>query len=94
MSVKKIIAEKKGTMLDVRSPSEFREGNANGSINIPLQDLRQRIEEVKNMKLPIIACCASGNRSGQASTILTQLGIECINGGSWTDIKYYQSKSN
>ena len=31
------------------------------------------------------------NRSGQAYRYLSQLGIDCLNGGSWMDVNYYQS---
>lgn len=93
MNIEKIIKEKKGTIVDVRSPEEFRGGNVLGSINIPLQEIPQRIEELKNMNTPLVLCCASGNRSGQAHQYLSQQGIECYNGGSWLDVNYYQSQT-
>jgi len=91
MNIEKIIKEKKGTIVDVRSPGEFMDGNVNGSINIPLQEIPKRMEELKNMKAPLVLCCASGGRSGQAHGYLLQHGIECYNAGSWLDINYYQS---
>jgi len=93
MNIEKIIKENQGTVIDVRTPEEFRNGNAPGSVNIPLQKLPERIEELKNMKAPIILCCASGNRSGQAQHYLSQRGIECYNGGSWLDVNYYKSQT-
>ena len=36
MNIEKIIKEKKGTIVDVRTPAEFMGGNVAGSINIPL----------------------------------------------------------
>ena len=74
------------TILDVRTPVEFMGGNVNGSINIPLQEIQARVEEIKKMPQPIILCCASGGRSGQATMFLKQHGIECSNGGSWLDV--------
>ncbi len=91
MNIEKIIKEKQGTIIDVRSPGEFRGGNVEGSINIPLQEIPQRVEELKNMKVPLILCCASGGRSGQAHGYLSQQGIECYNGGSWMEVNQYQS---
>ncbi len=91
MNLEKIIKEKKGTIVDVRSPGEFMGGNVAGSINIPLQEIPQRLEELKNMKAPLVLCCASGGRSGQAHGYLAQQGIECYNGGSWLDVNQYQS---
>ena len=93
MNAEQIIKEKQGTIVDVRTPSEFMGGNVAGSINIPLQEIQQRMDELKNLKEPLVLCCASGNRSGQATQFLTQQGIECCNGGSWLDVNYYQSQT-
>ena len=72
MNIEKIIKEKQGTILDVRTTGEFRGGNVNGSINIPLQEIQQRMDELKNLKQPLVLCCASGSRSGQATQYLIQ----------------------
>jgi rhodanese-related sulfurtransferase len=93
MNIEKIIKEKKGTIVDVRTPAEFIGGNVAGSINIPLQEMEKRMDELKRLKQPLVLCCASGNRSGQATHFLSQLGIECCNGGSWLDVNYYQSQT-
>ena len=93
MNIEKIIKEKQGTIVDVRTPAEFIGGNVAGSINIPLQEIQQRIDELKKLNQPLVLCCASGNRSGQATHFLSQLGIECCNGGSWLDVNYYQSQT-
>lgn len=76
------------TIVDVRTPGEFMGGSVNGSINVPLQEIEQRLEEIKSLQQPIILCCASGGRSGQATTFLKSLGIDCENGGSWLDVNY------
>ena len=83
---------KSGTIIDVRTPTEFNGGNVSGSINIPMQEITSRIEEIKSMKTPLILCCASGGRSGQVHSFLSQQGLECINGGSWLDVNYSQSQ--
>lgn len=93
MNIEKIIKEKQGTIVDVRTPGEFRGGNVAGSINIPLQEIQQRMDELKKLKQPLVLCCASGGRSGQAHGYLSQQGIECCDGGSWLDVNYYQSQS-
>jgi phage shock protein E len=92
-TVEKIIKEKKGTIVDVRSRGEFAGGHVVGAINIPLQEIVARMDEVKALKKPLVLCCASGNRSGQAHNYLVQTGIECYNGGSWLDVNYYQSQT-
>lgn len=92
MTLENIIKEKKGIIVDVRSHEEFMGGHVAGSINIPLQTITDRIEELKDLTMPLILCCASGNRSGQAQHYLSQHGLDCYNGGSWLDVNYYQSK--
>jgi rhodanese-related sulfurtransferase len=92
-NIEKIIKENSGTILDVRTQDEFRGGHVAGSINIPLQEIVARIEEVKALKSPLVLCCASGNRSGQVHSYLAQNGIECYNAGSLLDVNYYQSQT-
>ena len=93
MRVKKIIKENQGTIVDVRTQGEFMGGNVVGSINIPLQEIQQRIDELKDLRQPLVLCCASGNRSGQATQFLSQMGMECYNGGSWMDVNFYKSQT-
>jgi rhodanese-related sulfurtransferase len=87
-TIETMIIEGKATIIDVRSHGEFMGGHVAGSVNIPLQEIPDRIEEFKNMK-NIVLCCASGNRSGQATMYLRQNGIDCKNGGSWLDVNCY-----
>lgn len=93
MNIEQIIKEKQGTIVDVRTYEEFMGGSVNTAINIPLQELNDRIQEIKSLKQPLILCCASGGRSGLATQILSKQGIECLNGGSWFDVNYYQSQT-
>ena len=78
----------------MRTPREYMGGNVNGSINIPLQEIPNRLDELKSFKQPLVLCCASGGRSTQATNYLSHQGIECLNGGSWFDVNYFQSLSN
>lgn len=73
-------------IVDVRAAHEFQSGHAIGSINIPLQDIQNRIEQIKGYDKPVVLCCATGNRSGKAANYLKTEGIECENGGSWTSV--------
>ena len=93
MNIGNIIREKSGTVVDVRTPAEFMGGNVNHSINVPLQEIQQRLNELKQLKTPLILCCASGGRSAVATQFLSSQGIECINGGSWLNVNFYQSQS-
>lgn len=92
MTIEKIIQENLGTIVDVRSYGEFMGGNVVDSINIPLNEIPERVAELKKLKGPLVLCCASGNRSGQAQHFLSQQGLECYNGGSWLDVNYYKSQ--
>ena len=79
-------------IVDVRTPGEFMGGNVADSINIPLQELQLRLEEIKELPQPIVLCCASGARSGQAAAFLQSIGVDCMNGGSWLDVNFkYQN---
>jgi rhodanese-related sulfurtransferase len=81
------------TIVDVRSPLEYDNGHVDGSINIPLHEIPDRVNEIKSFPGPVVLCCATGNRSGQATMFLASQGIKCENGGSWTDVEYkYQIK--
>jgi phage shock protein E len=80
------------TVIDVRTRSEYSGGHVAGSINIPLQEVVDRAEEIKAMQQPIIFCCASGNRSGQATAYFKAQGLNCENGGSWMDVNFKLTK--
>ena len=76
------------TVVDVRTPMEFQGGHVAGSINIPLNEVPHRVEELQKLKQPLVLCCASGGRSGQAAAYLSGMGIDCENGGGWTEVNY------
>ena len=73
-------------ILDVRTKGEYDQGAIKGSKNIPLQSITSKIPEIKKLNKPVITCCASGMRSGSASSILNNNGIEAINGGGWLSL--------
>lgn len=78
---------KNATLVDVRTPEEFKEGHYPNATNIPLDVVQQNIEKFREMPKPIIVYCRSGNRSGMAVTILKQAGInEAINGGGLDEL--------
>ncbi len=94
MTVEHFIKENRGTIVDVRTREEFIGGHVATSINIPINEIPERMEEIKSLATPLILCCASGGRSGQAEHYLSQQGIECLNGGSWLNVNFYQSLQN
>lgn len=76
----------KYTIVDVRTQGEFMGGNVAGSVNIPLQEVVEREAEIMALSQPVLFCCASGNRSGQATQYFKSKGLECENGGGWMQV--------
>ncbi len=66
------------TLLDARTAGEYGEGHIEGYINIPLDELRERIGEIDRSK-PVYVICQSGLRSYIACRILSQNGYDCYN---------------
>ena len=66
------------TLLDTRTPGEFRRGHIDGFSNIPVDELRQRIGEVEPGK-PVYVICQSGLRSYIATRILEGYGFDAYN---------------
>ena len=66
------------TIVDVRLPEELALGMIDGAINIPLDDIRQQINEIPKDR-PVLLYCQTGQRSYFASRILNQLGFEAYN---------------
>lgn len=65
-------------LLDTRTPGEYRKGHAEGFVNIPLDDLRERLDEIpKGQRVYVM--CQSGLRSYLACRILSQNGYDCYN---------------
>lgn len=62
-------------------------GHVKGSKNIPLQSIQGQVNKIKKMNKPVVVCCASGMRSAQAASILSQAGIETVNGGGWAKVQ-------
>lgn len=63
-------------VVDIRDADEFRKGHIAGSINIPLNELTDRSEELKNKERPLILVCETGTRTGAAGRQLRSRGLE------------------
>ncbi|MCE1198899.1 MAG: FAD-dependent oxidoreductase [Marinilabiliales bacterium] len=68
-------------VVDVRTPQEFRGGAYPGALNIPLDDLQMRLNELGSKSREITLYCASGARSAYATRILQQLGFTQVRNG-------------
>jgi rhodanese-related sulfurtransferase len=70
-------AKKPHALIDVRTPEEFKSGHIPGAINIDVQVLSGRLKDVPKDKA-VVLYCRSGNRSGQAASMLQQAGYTDI----------------
>lgn len=70
--------------LDVRTPAEFNAGAISGAVNIPVDELRERLDEIPADRL-IVVNCRSGQRSYIACRILKQHGFSQVRNlsGGW-----------
>ena len=66
------------TLLDTRTPLEYSAGHVEGFVNIPVDELRERLGELDKEK-PVYVICQSGLRSYIASRILTGHGFDAYN---------------
>ena len=75
-------------ILDVRSKGEYDGGHIKGSVNIPVDQLRNNFNKLKNKSKPIITCCASGMRRASAKSLFKASGYEVVhNGGPWNSLQ-------
>lgn len=81
--------EKGAVVIDVRTVAEYDGGHVPGSINIVLDTIPQKIEEIKALGDSFIAVCRSGARSGNAVEFLENHGLDIINGGPWQDVDQF-----
>jgi rhodanese-related sulfurtransferase len=76
-------------LLDVRTPQEFAAGHIPGAVNIPVDDLRSRLNELPYDRT-IAAYCQVGQRGYLATRILRQKGFSAANiGGGFTTYKLF-----
>ena len=66
------------TLLDARTPEEYEDGHIDGFVNIPVDELRERLGEIAAGK-PVYVMCQSGLRSYIACRILSGHGFDCRN---------------
>jgi NADPH-dependent 2,4-dienoyl-CoA reductase/sulfur reductase-like enzyme/rhodanese-related sulfurtransferase len=85
---------KRPFLLDVRTAHEFNSGSIPGAINIPIDELRNRMEELPR-EGEIAAFCQVGQRGYLATRILQQAGFSVANiGGGYKTYKLFQPSLN
>ncbi len=88
--VRKLV-EEKAYIIDVRESKEYEDGHIIGSVNIPLSEIRNRVDEIPRNK-PVYVHCRSAQRSYNASVALGHLGFDNIYNvsGSFLGICFYE----
>jgi rhodanese-related sulfurtransferase len=79
---------RKAQLIDVREPNEFDNGHILGARNIPVSQMKMRMQEIRPDK-PVYLYCESGMRSGRAAQVLYRKGykdLSHLKGGfkKWT----------
>jgi NADPH-dependent 2,4-dienoyl-CoA reductase/sulfur reductase-like enzyme/rhodanese-related sulfurtransferase len=85
------LVESKSYILDVREKGEYDRGHIKGAINIPLSELRGRINEIPRDK-PVYVHCRTGQRSYNAVLALQNSGFDNVSNitGSFLGISFYE----
>lgn len=65
-------------LIDVRSSAEFAAGHIPGALNIPVQELGARLNELRPKDAPVVVYCRSGHRSGTAARLLKNAGFAAV----------------
>src|SRR5271165_7415466 len=85
-------SDKPPLLVDVRTHQEFSRCHIPGAVNIPLDELRSRLEELPKGK-KIAAYCQVGQRGYLATRILLQVGFPAINiGGGYKTYQLFARK--
>ncbi len=64
-------------IIDVRTPAEFKQGSLRGSVNIPVDELRERLKGLPK-EVRYITCCRTGNLSQVAAFLMRQRGYDAV----------------
>jgi rhodanese-related sulfurtransferase len=80
---------REATLIDVRTPVEYAAGSIPGAVNIPLEQLRERLEEVPRDH-QVVVHCQVGMRGYMAALILQQAGFHAANlGGGYKTYRLF-----
>ena len=82
----KPVKKMKSIIVDVRTPAEWQEGHADCSVNIPLNEIGSKIEDLKGYE-KVTLVCRSGARASSAKSMLEGAGIRNVeNLGPWQNV--------
>ena len=68
-------------LVDVRMPAEYAAGHVPGAVNIPVQELAHRLEELGSTERAVVVYCRSGARSASAARLLREAGYRVTDVG-------------
>ncbi|MBE9109215.1 rhodanese-like domain-containing protein [Nodosilinea sp. LEGE 07298] len=77
--LKRLQANSKALLVDVREPAEYGAGHIPGAINMPLRTLAQHLDEIERDR-PVVLYCSSGYRSAMGVVSLHLLGYDNVQG--------------
>jgi len=79
---REVVATQRGQAVDLRDRDEFAQGHIPGGVNVPEEELEDRLDELSK-DLPVIVVCADGDRSGHVVGELRERGYEAasVRGG-------------
>ncbi|MFA7615478.1 MAG: rhodanese-like domain-containing protein [Moheibacter sp.] len=77
MTTADAVKNSNATFIDIREAYELEiDGKIEGAINIPLTQIPDRVDEIKQMSKPIVVFCRGGNRATSAFSFLIEKGVE------------------
>ncbi|WOO88173.1 FAD-dependent oxidoreductase [Mollicutes bacterium LVI A0039] len=80
----------KAQLIDIRSPKVFNREHIAGAINIPMEEIRERLSEI-NSDIPVYVYCHSGQRSYNITMMLQSKGFDAYNvAGSHVFTSHYE----
>lgn len=80
----KALVERGATLLDVRTPEEYREGHLEDAQLVPHEEVAGRLDEIPKDE-PVVIYCATGRRAGIAADTLRERGYTAYNMGGIDD---------
>ncbi len=89
-NIKDVVNSPNVVLVDVRVAEQYEEGSAKNAINIPLAELSENTQSLKEKK--VVVFCNKGIQADQAMEILKKEGIEVYDGTTWKNVKAIQDE--
>ena len=68
-------------LIDVRTGPEYEAGHIEGAVNVPLNSIHFIVNHVRDINAPLYVYCQSGARSGQAVSMIREMGYKNVTPG-------------